>query len=262
MSQYVYRIRPEVELYGICKIVPPDDWDVPSIVNFSNPRRFGTKVQPVDKLQQGQPFEDGRRFTLMEYKDMADRFKKDWTDKHYNGNTPTQQQLANDYWDMVETAQKSAEVQYGNDVDTTTFGSCFPLDAEPAVTGGGLDKPDVKAESASRKSKYSRWNLNYLPTDDKSLLKYVNLPINGINVPWLYFGMLFATFCWHNEDNYLYSINYSHYGDVKQWYGVPGSQAEQFERVSKDFLLGLFKESPDIMHHMTTQISPSLLASK
>ncbi|RYH13092.1 hypothetical protein EON65_36480, partial [archaeon] len=98
--------------------------------------------------------------------------------------------------------------------------------------------------------------------DDKSLLKYVNLPINGINVPWLYMGMLFATFCWHNEDNYLYSINYSHYGAVKQWYGVPGSQAEQFERVSKDFLLGLFKESPDIMHHMTTQVSPSLLASK
>ena len=56
--------------------------------------------------------------------------------------------------------------------------------------------------------------------------------ISGVNVPWLYVGMLFSTFCWHNEDNYLYSINYSHHGAVKQWYGVPGSQSEALEKVS------------------------------
>lgn len=33
--------------------------------------------------------------------------------------------------------------------------------------------------------------------------------LSGIVAPWLYFGMLFSSFCWHNEDNYLYSINYS-----------------------------------------------------
>ena len=71
--------------------------------------------------------------------------------------------------------------------------------------------------------------------------------------------MLFATFCWHNEDNYLYSINYSHFGDVKQWYGIPGDHAKQFEQIMKDFLLELFKDSPDLLHHMTTQIPPSLL---
>ena len=30
-------------------------------------------------------------------------------------------------------------------------------------------------------------------------------------------------------------------------------------QVSKTFLLELFRESPDLLHHMTTQISPSLL---
>jgi hypothetical protein len=29
--------------------------------------------------------------------------------------------------------------------------------------------------------------------------------------------------------------------------------------VSKEFLLGLFRESPDLLHHMTTQVSPSIL---
>jgi [histone H3]-trimethyl-L-lysine4 demethylase len=83
-----------------------------------------------------------------------------------------------------------------------------------------------------------------------------------VNVPWLYIGMLFSSFCWHNEDNYFYSINYSHFGAIKQWYGVPGGEAKNFEKISKDFLLELFRESPDLLHHMTTQISPSLLKGR
>ena len=54
--------------------------------------------------------------------------------------------------------------------------------------------------------------------------------------------MLFTSFCWHNEDNYLYSINYNHLGAPKQWYGIPGSEAKNFEKISKDFLMELFRE--------------------
>lgn len=65
----------------------------------------------------------------------------------------------------------------------------------------------------------SPWNLNNFPTVDGSLLQHVspNGEISGVSAPWVYVGMLFSSFCWHNEDNYLYSINYMHYGATKTW---------------------------------------------
>jgi hypothetical protein len=105
----------------------------------------------------------------------------------------------------------------------------------------------------------SGWNLNNTAAAVGSLLRHLKAPVNGVNVPWLYIGMLFTSFCWHTEDNYFYSINYNHFGSGKMWYGVPSSAAPSFERVSKEFLHGIFKDSPDVLQYMTLQVSPSLL---
>jgi hypothetical protein len=88
-----------------------------------------------------------------------------------------------------------------------------------------------------------------------SVLSRLQTPILGINVPWLYLGMLFSSFCWHTEDNYLYSINYSHFGCTKQWYGVPGSKAKKFKDLVEKSHLITMKEQPDKLHHMYVKYS-------
>ena len=86
--------------------------------------------------------------------------------------------------------------------------------------------------------------------------------ISGINIPWLYIGMKYSTFCWHYEDLMLYSINYNHWGKPKLWYGVPESHKERFEKAVKTKIALLFKKDPNILLDIVTMISPSYLVSQ
>ena len=68
--------------------------------------------------------------------------------------------------------------------------------------------------------------------------------------------MLFSTFCWHTEDNHLYSVNYLHHGAPKTWYGIPDFAAEQFEEVMRLTVPELFKVHPDLLFLLITMLSP------
>jgi len=83
--------------------------------------------------------------------------------------------------------------------------------------------------------------------------------ISGINVPWLYIGMRYSSFCWHYEDLMLFSINYSHCGAAKQWYSVPESDREKLEKAVKQKASLLFKKDPNILLDIVTMVSPAYL---
>jgi len=184
----------------------------------------------------------------------------------------TPENLEREYWDIVETQTQSIDVDYGNDVDTDSFGSAFPLsDKGRSVNSSNFlsqsSVHDDLAEPAFGSDDYYKetfWNLNNIPNSPYSVLRHLKIGVNGINVPWLYFGCLFSTFCWHNEDNYMYSINYHHKGAPKQWYGVPGTKhdADGVEQVFKKFLSIKMRDVPDLLHHITTSFSPRLLQNE
>ncbi|PNH06662.1 Lysine-specific demethylase REF6 [Tetrabaena socialis] len=61
-----------------------------------------------------------------------------------------------------------------------------------------------------------RGSRRVLPELPATLLPFIQYPIPGVTSPMPYIGMLLhATFAWHTEDHYLYSINYHHMGAPK-----------------------------------------------
>lgn len=51
-------------------------------------------------------------------------------------------------------------------------------------------------------------------------------------------------------------------GEPKTWYGVPSAYAEALELAMKDQAPELFEDQPDLMHHLVTTLSPTVLQKK
>eukprot|EP00035_Acanthoeca_spectabilis_P024670 m.454862 g.454862 ORF g.454862 m.454862 type:complete len:892 (+) comp20757_c0_seq1:166-2841(+) len=192
--------------------------------------------QRVKHVAEDFGYGDGPGHTMPSFKKYADDFKQRWFGAR---DDVTLNDIEREYWSIVDQGDKHVGVCYGSDIDTTKHGSGFATN---------LDDP------------YSRfgWNLNVLPGLEGSILKHVS-GISGISMPWLYVGMLFSTFAWHNEDNYLYSINYHHFGAPKQWYGVPGSGAAALEASFRSQMPDEFEKRPLLLHDLVTMVSPEIL---
>ncbi|CAM9230420.1 unnamed protein product, partial [Discosporangium mesarthrocarpum] len=125
--------------------------------------------------------------------------------------------LEREYWDVVDKQLEECTVEYANDLDNSTFWSGFPSPPEELMSGDCFDrKAPVRLEDTAYYQTCG-WNLNNLPFWPGSVLRFYRTQVSGLTAPWLYLGMQFATFAWHNEDNYLYSLNYHHHGAPKQW---------------------------------------------
>ncbi|KAJ3532839.1 hypothetical protein NM688_g7365 [Phlebia brevispora] len=166
-----------------------------------------------------------------------------------------------EFWRLVQSPNETVEVEYGADVHSTTHGSAMPtLETHPL-------------------NPYSKdaWNLNNIPILPDSLLRFIKSDISGMTVPWTYVGMIFSTFCWHNEvrsieptlygiveedflqDHYTYSVNYMHWGETKTWYSVPGEDADKFEAAIRREAPDLFEAQPDLLFQLVTLMNPQRL---
>eukprot|EP00960_Hanusia_phi_P007631 218258-Hanusia_phi.AAC.2 len=185
-------------------------------------------------------FGEGGFYTFHSFRRRADDFKSKWFSDWER--PVTVEDVEKEYWRVVDGGDLMLRVEYGNDLDVSGHGSGFPTATNC--------KPEDKVRSAE--------------IAEASLLKYIspNGEISGVSAPWVYVGMLFSTFCWHNEDNYLYSINYMHHGAGKTWYGVPGGEAEKFEQVFQSEVPELFEKDPKLLFKLCTMVSPKVFQEK
>ncbi|WFC98374.1 hypothetical protein MYAM1_001101 [Malassezia yamatoensis] len=147
-----------------------------------------------------------------------------------------------EFWRLVQSHEELVDVEYGADVHSSIHGNASPtVECQP-------------------RNPYARsgWNMNNLPILPASLLRYIKSEISGMTVPWIYIGMMFSAFCWHNEDHYTYSVNYQHWGATKTWYGVPGADAAKFEAAMQHIAPELFESCPDLLLQLVTMMSPAL----
>lgn len=195
-------------------------------------------------------FEEGGIYSLREFQEKAHNFKESYFapkmpfDVVLNcKRAVTEDDVEREFWRLVESITEMVEVEYGADIHSTTHGSGFPT----------IEKNPLDPYSTDP------WNLNILPLHPESLFNHIKSDISGMTVPWLYVGMCFSTFCWHNEDHYSYSANYQHFGATKTWYGIPGADAERFEEAMRQAVPELFETQPDLLFQLVTLLPPDQL---
>ncbi|XP_053618891.1 lysine-specific demethylase 5 isoform X2 [Plodia interpunctella] len=215
--------------------VPKGDWRCPVCL-----------AEEVSKPAEAFGFEQAsREYTLQQFGEMADQFKSDYFNMPVHM-VPTST-VEKEFWRVVSSIDEDVTVEYGADLHSMDHGSGFPTKSSAHLYPGEQQYAECG------------WNLNNLPVLEGSVLGHINADISGMKIPWLYVGMCFATFCWHNEDHWSYSINYLHWGEPKTWYGVPSSKAEQFEAAMKAEAPELFQLQPDLLHQLVTIMNPNVL---
>ncbi|XP_066503252.1 lysine-specific demethylase 4B isoform X2 [Hoplias malabaricus] len=208
---------------GLAKVIPPKEW---------KPRRSYETIEdmvipaPIMQVVTGQSglFTQyniqKKSMTVGEYRKLANS-KKYCTPQHKDFDD-----LERKYWKNLTFVSPI----YGADIS------------------GSLYDPDV-----------TEWNIGHLNTLLDMVEQECGIVIEGVNTPYLYFGMWKTTFAWHTEDMDLYSINYLHFGQPKSWYAIPPEHGKRLERLAQGFFPGSSQGCDAFLRHKMTLISPSIL---
>ncbi|EEQ36154.1 hypothetical protein CLUG_00277 [Clavispora lusitaniae ATCC 42720] len=197
------------------------------------------------------------KFNIWGFVEHCKQFESEFFSRYSKDGSPLSlDEIEQLFWNLVESENSELKVRYGADIHNLRPGeiSGFPT----------MEIPKSPYDSNADGSQYIHhpWNLTRLPFAKGSLLNFINSTISGMTIPWIYVGSLLSTFCWHVEDHYTLSANYCHFGNVKKWYGIPSSYADEFEKIMKASAPDLFQRQPDLLHQLVTLMSPSELSAK
>ncbi|XP_053780827.1 lysine-specific demethylase 4D [Desmodus rotundus] len=208
---------------GLAKIIPPKEWKARQTYDDISDILIAAPLQQVASGRAGvfiQYHKKKKAMTVGEYRRLANSGKYR-TPPHVDF-----EDLERKYW---KTRLYDSPI-YGADIS----GSLFDANTK-------------------------QWNLSHLGTIQDLLEQECGVVIEGVNTPYLYFGMWKTSFAWHTEDMDLYSINYLHFGEPKTWYAVPPEHGQRLERLARELFPGSSRGCEAFLRHKVALISPSVL---
>ncbi|XP_035271450.1 lysine-specific demethylase 4B isoform X2 [Anguilla anguilla] len=208
---------------GLAKVIPPKEWKPRQSYDTIEEMVIPAPIMQVVTGQSGlftQYNIQKKQMTVGEYRKLANS-KKYCTPPHKDFDD-----LERKYWKNLTFVSPI----YGADIS------------------GSLYDSDI-----------GEWNISRLNTLLDMVEQECGIVIEGVNTPYLYFGMWKTTFAWHTEDMDLYSINYLHFGEPKSWYAIPPEHGKRLERLAQGFFPGSSQGCDAFLRHKMTLISPSIL---
>ncbi|XP_070659452.1 lysine-specific demethylase 4D-like [Bos indicus] len=208
---------------GLAKIVPPKEWKARHTYDDINDILITAPLQQVVSGRAGvftQYHKKKKAMTVAEYRHLAN------TEKYQTPSHLDFEELERKYW---KTRLFESPI-YGADIS------------------GSLFDENTK-----------QWNLGRLGTIQDLLEQECGVVIEGVNTPYLYFGMWKTAFAWHTEDMDLYSINFLHFGEPKTWYAVPPEHGRRLERLAGALFPGSSRGCEAFLRHKAALISPTVL---
>ncbi|XP_068445820.1 lysine-specific demethylase 4B isoform X2 [Clinocottus analis] len=208
---------------GLAKVIPPEGWKPRKSYDTIEDMVIPAPIMQVVTGQSGlftQYNIQKKSMTVSEYRKLANS-KKYCTPRHKDFDD-----LERKYWKNLTFVSPI----YGADVS------------------GSIYDEDIQ-----------EWNIGHLNTLLDMVEQECGIVIEGVNTPYLYFGMWKTTFAWHTEDMDLYSINYLHFGQSKSWYAIPPEHGKRLERLAKGFFPGSSQGCDAFLRHKMTLLSPSIL---
>ncbi|XP_006274348.4 lysine-specific demethylase 4A [Alligator mississippiensis] len=208
---------------GLAKVVPPKEWKPRQCYDDIDELVIPAPIQQVVTGQSGlftQYNIQKKAMTVREFRRTAN------SDKYCTPRYTDFEDLERKYWKNLTF---NAPI-YGADVNGTLY-----------------------------EKHVDEWNIGRLNTILDVVENESGITIEGVNTPYLYFGMWKTSFAWHTEDMDLYSINYLHFGEPKSWYSIPPEHGKRLERLAKGFFPGSAQSCEAFLRHKMTLISPSIL---
>jgi len=246
------------EKYGCVKLRAPDEWNPEFSLALQN-KKIATRTQVLQNLIKGKSFKQNTNsYTLNEYENFANNFKENYKPKASFNFKDEYRSNEFEYWATVEDPQFQDEpvaIEYAADLPSMRYGSAFPTS----------QRNKLHEINTIDDERVHPFNLNNLIHAHNSLFQIITRKfenISGITSPWVYAGMMFASFCWHMEDLYMYSVNYMHKGAAKTWYCIPSSHKEEFEHVIKEKYCELFIFHPDLLYNIVLTMNPLELVKR